>query len=51
MNANERELIYKEEMYRVVGSAITVFNTLGWGFLERYETTTRIDCKFRRGRT
>ena len=34
MNANERELIYKEEAYRIVGAAMTVSNTLGCGFLE-----------------
>ena len=37
MHANEREyggLIYKDEVYRIVGAAMNVSNTLGSGFLE-----------------
>ena len=37
MNANKREydgLIYKDEVYRIVGAAMNVSNTLGSGFLE-----------------
>ncbi len=34
MDANECELIFKEEAYRIVGAAMTVSNTLGCGFLE-----------------
>ena len=46
MNANERELIYKEETYRIVGSAMTVSNTLGCGFLEAvYQEAMEIELK------
>ena len=46
MNANERELIYKEETYRIVGSALTVSNTLGCGFLEAvYQEAMEIELK------
>jgi len=34
MNANERELVLKDEVYRIVGAAMEVSNTLGCGFLE-----------------
>ena len=34
MDANGRELIFKNEVYRIVGAAITVSNELGCGFLE-----------------
>jgi len=46
MNANERELIYKEETYRIVGSAMSVSNTLGCGFLEAvYQEAMEIELK------
>jgi len=34
MHANKRELIYKKEVYRIVGAALEVSNHLGCGFLE-----------------
>ena len=34
MNANERELIFKDEVYQIVGAAMEVSNQLGCGFLE-----------------
>ncbi len=38
MNANKRQckedLIYKDEVYRIVGAAMNVSNNLGCGFLE-----------------
>ena len=34
MNANERELILKDEVYQIVGAAMEVSNQLGCGFLE-----------------
>ena len=34
MNANERELILKNEVYQIVGAAMEVSNELGSGFLE-----------------
>lgn len=34
MNTNERELIFKDEVYQIVGAALEVSNYLGCGFLE-----------------
>ena len=34
INANKRELIYKDEVYSIVGAALDVSNELGCGFLE-----------------
>jgi len=34
MNADKRELIYKEEVYHIVGAAMNVSMELGCGFLE-----------------
>jgi GxxExxY protein len=34
MDANERELILKDEVYQIVGAAMEVSNQLGCGFLE-----------------
>jgi GxxExxY protein len=34
MNANDRELILKEEVFAIVGAAMEVSNELGAGFLE-----------------
>ena len=34
MDANKRELIYKDEVYRIVGAAMNVSRELGSGFLE-----------------
>lgn len=34
MNANERELIFKDEVFRIIGAALEVSNHLGCGFLE-----------------
>ncbi len=35
MDTNKRELLFKDEAYQIVGSAIEVLNTLGCGFLEK----------------
>jgi len=35
MNTNNREIIYKELSYRIVGLAMEVHNELGYGFLEK----------------
>ena len=46
MDANELELIYKEEAYRIVGSAMTVSGALGCGFLEAvYQEAMEIELK------
>jgi len=34
MDANKRQLIYKDEVYRIVGAAMNVSRELGCGFLE-----------------
>ena len=34
MNANKRELIYKDQVYHIVGAAMNVSRELGCGFLE-----------------
>lgn len=34
MTANGSEMIYKDEVYRIVGAAMTISNELGCGFLE-----------------
>lgn len=48
MNANGHELILKEEVYEIVGSAIEVSNELGAGFLEAvYQEALGIELKTR----
>lgn len=48
MNANERELVCKEEVFRVVGAALEVSNELGAGFLEAvYQEALGIELKSR----
>jgi len=48
MNASGRELIYKDEAFRIVGAAMNVSNELGCGFLEAvYQealTMEFVDC-------
>jgi len=49
MNANERELILKDEVYAIVGAAIEVSNELGSGFLEAvYQEALEIELEERR---
>jgi GxxExxY protein len=48
MHANTRELILKEEVYRIVGAAMEVSNVLGAGFLEAvYQEALGIELKSR----
>ena len=48
MNANERELVLREEVYQIVGSAIEVLNTLGHGLLEKpYERALAVEFQTR----
>lgn len=43
MNTNKKEIIYKELSYKIVGLAMEVHNTLGFGFLEKvYENALMI---------
>ena len=49
MNANERELILKEEVYQIVGAAMEVSNQPGCGFLEAvYQEALEIELAERR---
>ena len=49
MDANERELILKDEVYQIVGAAMEVFNQLGCGFLEAvYQEAFEIELDERR---
>ncbi len=48
MNANERELILKDEVYAIVGAAMEVSNELGAGFLEAvYQEALEIELRER----
>ena len=48
MNANERELILKDEVYQIVGAAMEVSNELGCGFLEAvYQESLAIEFELR----
>ncbi len=40
MNANERELLLKDEVYAIVGAAIEMSNKLGSGFLDAVHKAT-----------
>lgn len=49
MNANERELLFKEEVYAIVGAAMEVSNEFGAGFLEGvYQEALEIELRDRR---
>jgi len=48
MDANERELILKQEVFEVVGCAMEVLNELGHGLLEKpYENALVVECRER----
>lgn len=49
MNANERELVFKDEVYAIVGAAMEVSNVLGSGFLEAvYQEALEIEMRERK---
>ena len=49
MNANERELILKDEVFQIVGAAMEVSNELGCGFLEAvYQEALEIELDERK---
>ncbi len=42
------ELLFKDEVYAIVGAAMTVYNELGWGFLEAvYQEALEIELSER----
>lgn len=44
MDTNKHELIYKDEVYQIVGCALEVLNTLGHGLLEKpYENALVVE--------
>jgi GxxExxY protein len=48
MNTNQHELLFKEEVYQIVGCALEVLNTLGHGLLEKpYENALIVEFKLR----
>jgi len=48
MDTNKHELIYKEEVFQIVGCAIEVLNTLGHGLLEKpYENALVVEFGLR----
>jgi GxxExxY protein len=48
MNSNTHELILKDEVFQVVGSAMDVLNTLGHGLLEKpYENALCVEFRER----
>lgn len=48
MNTNEHELIFKEEVYQIVGCAMEVLNTLGHGLVEKcYENALVVEFGLR----
>ncbi|MEW6526397.1 MAG: GxxExxY protein [Spirochaetota bacterium] len=49
MNANKHELLFKDEVYAIVGAAMEVSNELGAGFLEAvYQAALEIEFALRR---
>ena len=44
MNTNDEKLLFKEEVFRIVGCAIEVLNTLGHGLVEKpYENALVVE--------
>ncbi|MBW8881124.1 MAG: GxxExxY protein [Asticcacaulis sp.] len=48
MDTNKHELIYKDEVYQVVGAAMEVLNVLGHGLVEKpYERALTVEFALR----
>ena len=48
MDTNDRELLYKKEVFQIVGCAIEVLNTLGHGIVEKpYENALVVEFGLR----
>jgi GxxExxY protein len=46
MHTNEPELLFKDQVFRIVGCAIKVLNTLGHGLAEKpYENGLVVECR------
>ncbi|MEM7673280.1 MAG: GxxExxY protein [Verrucomicrobiota bacterium] len=49
MDSNERELIFKDEVYQIVGAAMEVSSSMGCGFLEAvYQEALGIEFSIRK---
>ena len=49
MDSNDAKLIFKHEVFRIVGCAIEVLNTLGHGIVEKpYENSLVVEFRLRR---
>jgi len=48
MDTNEQKLLYKNEVFQIVGCAIEVLNTLGHGLVEKpYENALVVELRLR----
>jgi GxxExxY protein len=48
MDTNDDKLLYKDEVFQIVGSAIEVLNTLGHGIVEKpYENALVVELRLR----
>src|SRR5437660_9781659 len=48
MDTNDDKLLFKEEVFQIVGSAIEVLNTLGHGIVEKpYENALAVEFRLR----
>ena len=46
METDTRKLLFKAEVFQVIGAAIEVLNTLGHGILEKpYENALAVECR------
>jgi hypothetical protein len=51
MEANEHELILKDEVYQIIGAAMEVSNQLGCGFLEAVYQLWKLNLRIDRLQT
>ena len=48
MHTNDDKLLYKDEVFQIVGCAIEVLNTLGHGIVEKpYENALAVEFRIR----
>lgn len=49
MRANDEKLLFKDEVFQIVGSAIEVLNALGHGIVEKpYENALLVEFRLRK---